>query len=166
RLILLSLFFVLYCYVLHRDLHPFPTRRSSDLVGDYVRGTLLDLFLAFDGARSGHDDDLLAADACTVYVDDGVLLLPGPAGKFVGLRDAVDLGDAVQDFDVPRVELRLDANGAQHRLIDAARPVHVKSVAIQSFDDLLDLTLLSTGLHYYDHRGNLVERKKRYVVLL
>src|SRR5437899_9912381 len=28
---LLSIFFFLYCFVHHRDLHSFPTRRSSDL---------------------------------------------------------------------------------------------------------------------------------------
>src|SRR5207237_10687966 len=43
--ILLVLFFFFYCYRLHRDLHSFPTRRSSDLslrvlsgVGGWVSG--------------------------------------------------------------------------------------------------------------------------------
>src|SRR5438270_4121973 len=31
-----NLLFFFYCYVDHRDLHSFPTRRSSDLPGDFA----------------------------------------------------------------------------------------------------------------------------------
>src|SRR5437870_8772589 len=39
----LCLFFFLYCYGAHRDLHSFPTRRSSDLKAALGRATPRDL---------------------------------------------------------------------------------------------------------------------------
>ena len=55
----------------------------------------LDLFLGLGGARSGHDDDFVAADPQVADRDDGVLGPETPAGELVGLGDAVHLLDAV-----------------------------------------------------------------------
>src|SRR6202022_3213747 len=70
---------------------------------DFRAGTLhrgragLDLLLALGGARTGHDDHLVAADADVADRDHRVVLLEGPAGELVGFGDPVDLLDPVQD---------------------------------------------------------------------
>src|SRR5437762_7216442 len=54
-------FFFFQCYGDHRDLHSFPTRRSSDLVvhgGEVVGGERIEQFVLGDGAGGDHAGDV------------------------------------------------------------------------------------------------------------
>src|SRR5688572_31369885 len=55
-------FFFFYCYVVHRDLHSFPTRRSSDLGHGHARVVVLAAFV-----------DLVAEDLEEVVVTDALV---------------------------------------------------------------------------------------------
>jgi hypothetical protein len=76
------------------------------------------------------------------------------AGQLVGLRDAHDLAHAVNDFDVPRIELPWNADGAQHRLRRARGAMDVESHRHQPVNYVLDLLFLRAFLHDYDHSNS------------
>src|SRR5690606_39518922 len=67
-LLILSLFFF-YCSGAHRDLHSFPTRRSSDLVNDRG-GIILDrtVFYATSGGQPGDTGRMTLADGRAVDI--------------------------------------------------------------------------------------------------
>src|SRR5262249_15185099 len=68
-------------------------------------GGLHDLLFAFDRARSGHDDELIAADFEAVDLDGGVLLAELAADELVGR------GNAHGAFDTGRGFERFEAGG-------------------------------------------------------
>jgi hypothetical protein len=59
--------------------------------------------------------------------------------------------DTGQKLQLPRVEIRFNADCAQHGLIDAGRPVHVKSEIVQHFYDSFNVMFCRMLLEYDDH---------------
>ena len=108
------------------------------------------LLLVFRRARTGHHDDLVAADADVADRDDRSLGLEGPARELVRRRDPQHLVDAVEHLDQAGVGMPL-ADGAEHGPLDTGRSVDVHAHLDQPRDDLLDLVLGGPFLHHYDH---------------
>ena len=108
------------------------------------------LVLVLGRARTGHDDDLVAAQPDVANHDDRSFGFERPAGELVRRRDPQDLVDAVQHLDEPGVRQSL-AHGAEDGPLDARRPVDVHPHFHQARDDLRDLLFGGSLLHDYDH---------------
>src|SRR5205823_7458462 len=94
--------------------------RAARLEGaapDYFRacagddlGDLVDLVFVLDAARAGHDDNALAADLQSAYLDDRTSGTEAAAGQFVRGRDAMSTLYAIEHFKLGRIEIaRADA---------------------------------------------------------
>src|SRR5687767_10837956 len=138
--------FFFYCYGDHRDLHSFPTRRSSDLQGAAEREAGEDELLRLDGIEHSFEIFELAAalvvhalglaDAAEVWppglvaeLDEGArerlhdLVIERAAEQRVRMRDEGDaLGRAVR-----LVDCAFDAAGrAGDELATGARPHYIR----------------------------------------
>src|SRR2546426_547840 len=112
----------------------------------------MNLLGRFDGTGSGRDNHFLSADAHP-FADFHHRAF-GPemaAGQFVGLRDTDDLAHPLEQFDIPRIEIRAHAHGAKHRVSFSGRAVHVESHGHQAVNHVLDLVVQSPFLHHNNH---------------
>src|SRR2546422_3405761 len=112
----------------------------------------MNLLGRFDGTGPGSDTHFLSADAHP-FADFHHRPF-GPemaAGQLVGLRDTDDLAHPLEQFDIPRIEIRAHAHGAKHRVSFSGRAVHVESHGHQAVNHVLDLVVQSPFLHHNNH---------------
>ena len=90
---------------------------------------VLHLLFGLGRARSGHHDDLVAADAHVADGEDGVFGLEGAAGELVRLGDAQHFVHAVQQLDQARIDLAAAdhaEHGARRARSSGARPCRAR----------------------------------------
>src|SRR5437879_636742 len=75
-----------------------------------------------------------------------------PARELVRLRDAHDFAHAVQQLDIPWIEIRFDSDRAEHRVRCAGRAMDVEPHRDKPVDHALDLLVAGPLLHH-DHHG-------------
>ena len=98
-----------------------------------------DEVLALDGAGSGDDLELVAADLDAVAaVDDGVLGVELAVGALERLGDALHALDDVHGLEQERVDLSCVAHEADDGLVLAARDVGLETLLLNPADDVAD----------------------------
>src|SRR5580765_86971 len=111
-----------------------------------------DLFLGLDGARTGDDLHLVAAEGDAGRDrDEGVLLAPFARDLLVRLADVNDLGDARQRLDARAVDAAVVADEPDR---DARLPRHRPGGVAHLLDrlhDAVDLLLRRVVLHHDQH---------------
>src|SRR5262245_10147167 len=112
----------------------------------------LHLLAAFDHARAGHHDHLLAADDYVPDLDLCPFGFEGARGQLVRRADAHYFVDAFQQFQFARVG---DARAyrAEQRVARSRRTVNVETEFDQTIHDPDDLLLGRVLFHYYDHKN-------------
>src|SRR6266478_8373311 len=111
-----------------------------------------DLLARLDGARTGSDYDLIAADFyAAAEIDDGAFGLELAAGKLEGLGDAHDFAHAIEELEIAMIEIAVDADGAEDGVGFAGGAMHVEAAGDEAIDDVLDLGVGGAFLHYDDH---------------
>ena len=94
---------------------------------------------ALDGAGSGDDLELVAADLDAVAaVDDGVLRVELAVGTLKGLGDALHALDDIHGLEQERVDLGRIAHQADDGLVLAARDVGLETLLLNPADDMAD----------------------------
>ncbi len=118
----------------------------------HALGRLEDLFAAFDRARAGHGQHVLAAELHAVAeLDDRAFGPEGAAGQLVGRADAVDVQHAGQQLKLAQVEAGRGAHAGQNGLRCAGGPVNIDSGFHHRVDHGVDLLFGGFLLHGYDH---------------
>src|SRR5208282_3113673 len=110
------------------------------------------LLAGFDGARSSHHDDLLAADFNAVgEFDDRAFGTKVASGQMIGRGDAVNFLHSRKHFDFAGVEITRHSDTAEHGLLRSGGAVDFKAEVDQLIDHLLDLIFTGRCLHCDDH---------------
>ena len=108
---------------------------------------LLDLVAVFHAARTGDDDDGIAADGERAHLHDRACGAEAAAGEFVGRDDAVGFLDALHDLKDFEIEIVLAADAAEHGVDDSGGTVDVEAEIHQAIDHMLDLLFGGALLH-------------------
>jgi hypothetical protein len=134
-------------------------RRGTRLVGaaaEELRAGGRDLFgngecllARFNGARTGDDGEVAAADlrVGSFKADDGVFFFDVAAGQLVGLADADDFGDAGELFDVAAVDFTLVAGDADGGALGSWHGMRAIAQLLDVVADGLDLFRRGLRLH-------------------
>ncbi len=97
-------------------------------------------------------DDFVSAHGYAVgKADDGAFWPPAAARKFVGRRDAHDLGYAGKDLEVFVVKVRRRAYAGQYGLNGSCGAVDVEANHYEAFDYALDVFFGRGFLHGNNH---------------
>jgi len=96
-----------------------------------------DEVLALDGAGTGDDLELVAADLDAVAaVDDGILGVEFAVGTLKRLGDALHALDDIHRLEQERVDLGRIAHQADDRLVLAARDIGLQTLFLNPADDM------------------------------
>jgi hypothetical protein len=121
--------------------------------------------LVLDRARSGHDDDVAAADRNAARLHDRLLAPERAAGEFVRLADAHRFLNSVKHFEFAWIDAGDIADDAQHGLIGAGGAVNVESALAENRHHVLDVGVRGVFLHDDDHEKSSKELIKRAMTL-
>jgi len=106
----------------------------------------------FDGAGTGHNDDLVTAHDDAVGESNGRSFRTKiAASEFVRRGDAVGILHATPDLKLLHIELRWRTDAGEDDLRCTRGAMNVETEFNHAFDDGLDVLLGSLLLHYDDH---------------
>ncbi len=71
--------------------------------------------------------------------------------KLKGLSDAHDLAHAIEQFEIAMIKIAMYTNSAQDGVRFAGGAMNIKATSDKAVDDVLDLTVGGSLLHYDDH---------------
>ena len=97
------------------------------------------MFLGFNRTRTCHDNNFRPSDFHSANIKYRSFALECTAGEFERFGNAHNFRDAIQQFDLPVVELRVNADGAQNCMLHTCGAMDIKSVVVQNADDFFNL---------------------------